>query len=107
MMAQMTFRLTYRKSQYQVAFPLDTYRLLVQYPGLQFGHQLLHVVQALGQRADKKLVGYSTRGVKAWRGIRKMNKNWVRTQTQTQSPATRILLHTPFGSRVFTEAQAT
>lgn len=46
MMAQIAFRLTYRKSHNQVAFPLDTYHLLVQYPGLQFGHQLLQVVQA-------------------------------------------------------------
>lgn len=58
MMAQMAFGLTHRKSQHQVAVPLDTYRLLVQYLGLQFGHQLLHVVQALGQRAYTKLVGY-------------------------------------------------
>jgi hypothetical protein len=51
MMAQMAFRLTYRKSQHQVAFPFDTYRLLVQYLVLQFG-PLLHVVQALGQRTN-------------------------------------------------------
>ena len=58
MMAQMAFRLTYRKSQHQVAFPLDTYHLLVQYPSLQFRHQLLHVVQALRWRGNTKMVGY-------------------------------------------------
>jgi hypothetical protein len=55
MMAQMAFRLTYRKSQHQEAFPIDTYRLLVQYLGLQFGHQLLHVVDTLGQRTNRKI----------------------------------------------------
>src|SRR6266567_5099451 len=54
MMVQIAFRLTYRKSQHQVAFPVDTYHLLVQYP--QFGHQPLRVVQTLGQRANKKIV---------------------------------------------------
>jgi hypothetical protein len=50
MMAQMALRLTYQKSQHLVAFPLDTYHLLVQYPELQVGHQLLHVVQTLDQK---------------------------------------------------------
>ena len=58
MMAQMAFRLMYQKSQHQVAFPLNTYRLLVQYPSLQFGHQLLYVVQALRWRGNTKMVGY-------------------------------------------------
>jgi hypothetical protein len=57
-MMALAFRLTYRKSQHLVAFPLDTYRLLAQYPALQFGHHLLHVVRALGQGANTKLVGF-------------------------------------------------
>jgi hypothetical protein len=56
MMAQMAFRLTYQKSQHQVASPLDTYRLLVQYR-LQIAHQLLHVVWALGQGRIKNWWG--------------------------------------------------
>ena len=53
-MAQIAFRLMHQKPQHQVASPLDTYHLLTQYLRLQFGHQLLHVVQALGQWATKK-----------------------------------------------------
>ena len=52
MTAQIAFKLTYQTSQHQVAFPLDTYRLLVQYLGLQFGHQMLHVLQPLSQRVN-------------------------------------------------------
>jgi hypothetical protein len=63
-MAQMAFRLMYRKSQHQVAFLLDIYHLLIQYLGLQFGHQLLQVVQALGQRANTKGYLALNRGVR-------------------------------------------
>jgi len=55
MMAQMAFRLTYRKCQHQEAFPVDTYRLLVQYLSLQCAHQLLQVVHTLGQRTSKDI----------------------------------------------------
>ena len=106
-MAQTAFRLMYQKSQHQVAFPLDTYRLLVQYLGLQLGHQLLHIVQALDQ-SKYKIGGVSwveLKGVWAAQGFggeSTKNTNGFKLRLQL-----RLICLRAYSFQVFTEVQAT